>query len=101
MNSDETIVLIGPMGSGKSTVGRSLANLLNKDFIDADHELEKRCGADIPWIFDIEGEDGFRRRETAVLRDLASCKMYVITTGYGGVLLEENRGILKPTALRI
>lgn len=99
MSSNDTVVLIGPMGSGKSTVGRNLACLLHKDFIDSDHELEERCGADIPWIFDIEGEEGFRKRETTVLQDLCSRKNTVIATGGGAVLLEENRRILKSTGL--
>lgn len=90
----DTVVLIGPMGSGKSTVGRCLATLLNKDFVDSDHELEKRCGADIRWIFDVEGEDGFRKRETAVLEDLVDCGNRVIATGGGIILAEENRKIL-------
>ena len=65
------LFIIGPMGSGKSTVGRHLADLLGYGFIDSDAEIETRAGADIPWIFDVEGEEGFRRRETAVLEDLA------------------------------
>lgn len=95
MSSNDTIVLIGPMGSGKSTVGRCLAAISNKDFVDSDHELEKRCGADIPWIFDIEGEEGFRIRETSVLQDLSSLSNTVIATGGGAVTKEENRHILK------
>ena len=62
------------MGSGKSTVGRHLADLLDCPFIDSDAEIESRAGADIPWIFDVEGEAGFRRRETTVLRTLLSIR---------------------------
>jgi len=93
--ASDSIVLIGPMGSGKSTVGRCLALLLNKNFVDSDEELEERCGADIPWIFDIEGEEGFRKRETAVLEDLSKRKNSVIATGGGAVLAERNRRILR------
>ena len=67
-----TIVLVGPMGAGKSTVGRHLAELLHWNFLDSDRELEARCGADIPWIFDIEGESGFRRRETLIIKELVA-----------------------------
>ena len=85
------------MGSGKSTVGRCLAALLKKDFVDSDEELEERCGADIPWIFDIEGEKGFRKRETAVLTDLSKRRNAIIATGGGAILAEENRKILRST----
>lgn len=91
----DTVVLIGPMGSGKSTVGRCLASLLHKEFVDSDEELEERCGADIPWIFDIEGEEGFRKRETSVLDDLSKRKNSVIATGGGAILAEKNRRILR------
>jgi len=86
-----TIVLVGPMGAGKSSVGRQLAVMLHWDFLDTDHELEARCGADIPWIFDIEGEEGFRRRETEVIKDLISRSHTVVATGGGAVLSPENR----------
>lgn len=94
-SAQDSVVLIGPMGSGKSTVGKCLAALLHKDFVDSDEELEQRCGADIPWIFDIEGEEGFRKRETAVLESLAQRRNAVIATGGGAVLAEENRRILR------
>ena len=93
----DTIVLIGPMGSGKSSVGRCLAALLKKGFVDSDEELEKRCGADIPWIFEIEGEHGFRRRETDVLKDLSERRNTIIATGGGAIVAEENRKILRST----
>ena len=89
------VVLVGPMGSGKSTVGKCLASVLGIGFVDSDKELEKRCGADIPWIFDLEGEQGFRKRETAVLTDLAELKDIVIATGGGAVVSEENRQLLR------
>ena len=88
------LFLIGPMGSGKSTVGRHLADLLNCSFIDSDVEIESRAGADIPWIFDVEGEAGFRRRETTVLRDLVERPAAVIATGGGTILATENREIM-------
>ena len=90
----EIVFMVGPMGSGKSTVGRHLAQLLGYDFIDSDVEIEARAGADIPWIFDVEGEEGFRRRETAVLLDLGTQQHVVIATGGGAILAERNRQVL-------
>ena len=89
-----TIVLVGPMGAGKSTVGRYLAELLDWGFFDSDRELEARCGANIPWIFDIEGEEGFRRRETEIIKDLVAKPQAVVATGGGAVLSEENRALM-------
>jgi len=89
------IVLVGPMGAGKSTIGRLLANQLSLPFVDSDHVIEERSGADIPWIFDVEGEEGFRDRETAVLKQLIDEHQLVLATGGGIVLREENRQILK------
>lgn len=91
---DFRVFMIGPMGSGKSTVGRVLAGLLDCDFVDSDAEIEARCGADIPWIFDVEGETGFRRREAAVLNDLALRSRAVIATGGGAVVTEANRRLM-------
>ena len=88
------VFMVGPMGSGKSTVGRCLAGLLGYSFIDSDIEIESRAGADIPWIFDVEGEAGFRRREASVLADLACHRHVVIATGGGAILAEENRQLL-------
>ena len=90
------LFLVGPMGSGKSTVGKHLADLLKCPFIDSDAEIEQRAGADIPWIFDVEGEAGFRRRETAVLQDLAE-RSGVIATGGGAVVAQENRELMART----
>lgn len=95
MDRSDNLVLVGPMGAGKSTVGRYLAELLRLKFIDADRELERRCGADIPWIFDLEGESGFRARETELLNELCDRKSIVLATGGGAVLSEKNRDILK------
>lgn len=91
----QTIVLVGPMGAGKSTIGKLLAGILHLPFADSDRVIEERTGADIPWIFDVEGEDGFRLRETAALRDLLAEGPMVLATGGGIVLREENRQLLK------
>ena len=93
------LFLIGPMGSGKSSVGRHLADLLDCPFIDSDAEIESRAGADIPWIFDVEGEAGFRRRETTVLRDLVEHPAAVIATGGGAILAAENREMMARTGV--
>jgi shikimate kinase len=85
------IVLIGPMGSGKTTVGRRLSEKLGIDFYDADHEIIDKTGVSIDHIFDVEGEDGFRKRESDVLKDLCSKSNIVIATGGGAVILKENR----------
>ena len=89
------IILIGLMGSGKTTVGRALAKKLNKRFIDTDHEIEARTGASIPLIFEIEGEESFRQREAEVIRDLTALDGIVLATGGGAILRAENRERLK------
>lgn len=89
------IVLIGLMGAGKSTLGRQIAASLGISFYDTDHEIEDLTGATIPLIFDIEGEEGFRRRETDVLRHLLNQQNdMVIATGGGIVMKPENRQLL-------
>ena len=95
MNPQGNVFLIGPMGAGKTTIGRHLATLLDKQFADADHEVEKRTGVSIPVIFEIEGEAGFRRRESAVIDEITRGRDLVLATGGGAVLLEENRKLLK------
>jgi shikimate kinase len=85
------LFLIGLMGAGKSTVGRVLAKRLGKSFIDSDAEIEKRCGVKIPTIFEMEGEEGFRKREAAVIKDLCMLTDIVLATGGGSILLPENR----------
>lgn len=82
------------MGAGKTTIGRLLAKRLSLPFKDSDSEIEERAGADIRWIFDVEGEEGFRQRETAVLSDLLQQKFLVLATGGGIVIREENRHLL-------
>lgn len=89
------IFLIGMMGAGKTSVGRVLAKRLGKAFHDSDHEVVQRTGATIPLIFEIEGEAGFRTRETAVLGELTQLRNIVLATGGGVVLREENRALLK------
>lgn len=79
------------MGAGKSTIGRLLSKELRLPFKDSDKEIEQRTGADIPWIFDVEGEQGFREREQAVIADLSAGEALVLATGGGAVLREENR----------
>jgi len=83
------------MGVGKTTIGRALAKKLNKRFIDSDHEIEARTGASISWIFEIEGEESFRRREQEVIRDLTAQSGIVLATGGGAILKPENRDYLK------
>ena len=87
--------LVGPMGAGKSTIGRQLAKFLELPFIDIDNEIESVSGADIQWIFDKEGEEGFRLRESKVLRhSIKSNAEAIIATGGGIVLNEENRSLI-------
>ena len=92
---EERVFLIGMMASGKTTVGRSLAKRLGLDFVDADHEVEERAGADIPWIFDVEGEEGFRDRESQVVDSLTTRNRIVVATGGGAILRPENRSRLR------
>ncbi|WP_225639685.1 shikimate kinase AroK [Candidatus Profftia sp. (ex Adelges kitamiensis)] len=77
------IFLVGPMGAGKSTVGRQLAQQLNMDFFDSDQEIELRTGANISWVFDVEGEEGFRDREEKIIDDITRKKSIVLATGGG------------------
>ncbi len=83
------------MGAGKTTIGRQLAKTLEMDFIDSDHEIETRTGANIPLIFDLEGEEGFRQRETAIIDELSQRDRLVLATGGGAVLKPENRQYLR------
>jgi shikimate kinase len=91
----ERVFLIGPMGVGKSTIGRHLAALMQKEFLDSDQEIERRTGASVSLIFEIEGEDGFRRREASVIEELSQRSNLVLATGGGAVLAEDNRRALR------
>ncbi|MEM7430365.1 MAG: shikimate kinase AroK [Pseudomonadota bacterium] len=92
--SVQNLFLIGPMGAGKSAVGRQLARLLHLDFVDSDDEIEARTGVDIPFIFEKEGEAGFRKREAKVVDDLSSRQGVVLATGGGVVMDSQNRNVL-------
>lgn len=95
MSRRDNLILVGPMGAGKSTVGRHLAELLHREFIDTDQVIEARTGAAIALIFEIEGEAGFRKRESAAIEELTRRHGIVLATGGGAVLSEENRRILR------
>jgi shikimate kinase len=99
MRASDNIYLVGMMGAGKTTVGRQLARRLKKRFADSDKEIEARTGVRIPVIFEIEGELGFRRRESQVLRELASDHGVVVATGGGAVLDPGNRACLTGSGL--
>ncbi len=94
-DSMQNLFLVGLMGAGKTTVGRLLARKLGKRFIDSDHEIEARTGASIPWIFEIEGEASFRRREAEFIRDLSALSDIVLATGGGAILNPETRALMK------
>ncbi len=101
MTLPKRVVLVGPMGAGKSTIGRLLARELSYRFVDTDRLIEERCGANIPWIFDVEGEAGFRQRESAMLSELTERGGIVLATGGGAVTQPENHVSLKQDALVI
>jgi len=94
MAEKRNIFLIGPMGAGKSTIGRELAEKLHLDFYDSDQEIERRTGADIAWVFDLEGEEGFRKREETVIDDLSEMQGIVLATGGGSVISAQIRNRL-------
>ena len=97
--TSKNIVLVGPMGSGKTTVGRRLAHELNQDFFDTDHEIIDKTGVSIDHIFDIEGEEGFRERESKILENLCQMSNIILATGGGIVILPKNRRILRNAGL--
>jgi shikimate kinase len=94
MAEKRNIFLVGPMGAGKSTIGRHLADELHLDFYDSDQEIERRTGADIAWIFDLEGEDGFRKREEDIINDLTDKQGIVLATGGGSIVTKAVRNRL-------
>lgn len=89
--SSGNIILVGMMGAGKSTMGRVLAKHTGKQYIDSDVEIQNRTGVSIPYIFDVEGEDGFRQRESAVIEDVLCKENIVLATGGGAILSSGNR----------
>ena len=91
MKTTDNIFLVGPMGVGKTTIGKVLADQLQLEFLDSDREIEAVTGADIPWIFDVEGESGFRQRESKMIAELTGRKGIVLATGGGSVLAPANR----------
>jgi len=97
--TSKNIVLVGLMGSGKTTIGRRLARELNQDFFDTDDEIIVKTGVTIDHIFDIEGEDGFRERESKILENLCRMSNIILATGGGIVILMKNREILKDSGL--
>ena len=88
------IFFVGPMGAGKTTIGRQLAKQLKRDFYDSDREIEQRTGVSIPLIFELEQEEGFRKREQAMIDELTQLENIVLATGGGAVLAPENRNHL-------
>lgn len=93
------IALVGPMGSGKTTVGRVLASRLGLEFVDLDQAIEQRCGVEVALIFEIEGESGFRARERAMLEEIIRRDGILLATGGGSVLDPDNRALLRARAL--
>jgi len=94
MKQAQNVFLIGPMGSGKSAVGRQLARVLHLTFVDSDDEIEARTGVDIPFIFEKEGEEGFRKREVKVIAELSNRDAVVLATGGGAVMDADSRSRL-------
>ncbi|MBS6009475.1 MAG: shikimate kinase AroK [Haemophilus parahaemolyticus] len=101
MAEKRNIFLIGPMGAGKSTIGRQLAQQLGMEFMDSDTVIEERAGADIDWIFDVEGEAGFRKREERIINELTQGQGVVLSTGGGSILSKENRNVLSARGIVI
>ena len=95
INQKGNIILIGPMGSGKTSTGRMLAKEMGYAFVDTDEEVTKRTGVSIAYIFDVEGEEGFRKRECLALKECLNANNTVVSTGGGIVLSKENRDLLQ------
>jgi len=94
MAEKRNIYIVGPMGAGKSTIGRQIAQQLHLEFFDSDSEIERRTGAEIAWVFDVEGEDGFRKREASVIGDLTEKQGVVLATGGGSIITKDVRNKL-------
>ena len=94
MAEKRNIFLVGPMGAGKSTIGRHLADELHLEFYDSDQEIERRTGADIAWVFDLEGEEGFRVREENMINELSDKQGIVLATGGGSIISKAVRNRL-------
>lgn len=94
MRKQQNIFLIGPMGAGKSTMGRALAKALQRPFYDTDHAVEEKTGVTVAWIFDVEGEEGFRRREEETVEELTQRSGIVLATGAGVIASPKNRQAL-------
>ncbi|WP_041069901.1 shikimate kinase AroK [Candidatus Ishikawella capsulata] len=94
MADKRNIFLVGPMGAGKSTIGRQLAQQLNVEFYDSDQEIERRTGADIGWVFDVEGEVGFRKREEKIISELTERQGIILATGGGCITSPQTRKCL-------
>lgn len=99
MAEKRNIYIVGPMGAGKSTIGRQIAQQLHLEFVDSDAEIERRTGAEIAWVFDVEGEDGFRKREADVISDLTEQQGVVLATGGGSIITKEVRNKLSARGL--
>ena len=95
MSKHRNIFLVGPMGAGKTTIGKLLSEIMHWPFLDSDQEIIRRTGADISWIFDVEGESGFRKRESDVINDLTSREGIIMATGGGAVKTPANREYLR------
>lgn len=94
MKNKRNIFLVGPMGAGKSSIGKQIAQQLKMEFFDTDRVIEERTGADIDWIFDLEGEEGFRLREEDAIEELSAMQGIVLATGGGAVISDKNRTLL-------
>ncbi len=101
VNQSNNIFLIGPMGTGKTTIGKKLAKKMSRKFFDSDHEIKRTTGADIPLIFEIEGEAGFRERETKIISELVLLRNIVLSTGGGTILTQKNRELLTDNGIII
>ena len=89
------LFIIGPMASGKSLLGRKLSEYFDLPYVDTDKEIELRAGAEISWIFEKEGEEGFRNRESAVLKESSESESFIISTGGGAIVRNENRELMR------